>query len=97
LRPGTRPARRGGVDTESEPPVPFGTFRPSERRVMTGCAFAAGCILLMPGELAGALICFALAGILGVVHLRKSKRERAALAAKTAPAAAETAAAQRAA
>lgn len=64
------------MDTESEPPVPFGTFRPSERRVMTGCAFAAGCILLMPGELAGALICFALAGILGAVHLRKSKRER---------------------
>jgi hypothetical protein len=66
------------VDPEAEQPVPFGTFRPSERRAMIGCAFAAGCILLMPGEVVGALICFGLAGGFGIWHLRRSKRERAA-------------------
>ncbi len=64
------------MDSESEPPVPFGTFRPSERRAMVSCAFAAGCILLMPGELAGALVAFLLAGALGVWHLRRTRRER---------------------
>jgi hypothetical protein len=59
------------VDTESEPPVPFGTFRPSERRAMASCAFAAGCILLMPGEIVSALLCFALAGGVGIWHLRR--------------------------
>jgi hypothetical protein len=71
------------VDTESPPTVPFGTFLPSERRAMIGCAFAAGCIVLMPGELVGALVAFLLAGGLGLWHLRRSKEERA-LASNTA-------------
>ncbi|MEZ4307764.1 MAG: hypothetical protein R3F14_06915 [Polyangiaceae bacterium] len=65
------------MDSEAEPPVPFGTFRPTERRALIGCAFAAGCILLMPGELVGAGICFVLAGAFTVWHLVRSKRERA--------------------
>jgi hypothetical protein len=67
------------VESEpSETPVPFGTFRPTERRAMIGCAFAAGCILLMPQELAGALVAFVLTGALGGWHLWRSKQERAA-------------------
>ncbi|MBK8258993.1 MAG: hypothetical protein IPK82_40830 [Polyangiaceae bacterium] len=64
--------------TDEQAPVPFGTFRPSERRAMIGCAFASGCICLMPGEIVGALISFAIAGILLFWHLRRSKRENAA-------------------
>jgi hypothetical protein len=57
--------------------VPFGTFRPSERRALIGCAFAAGCIQLMPGEVIGAGITFLLAIALYVWHAVRSKRERA--------------------
>lgn len=64
------------MDSEDEAPVPFGTLRPGERRALIGCAFAAGCICLMPQELAGAAIAFSVAGLLGVWHVRKSKRER---------------------
>lgn len=71
---------------DSELPVPFGTFRPSERRALAGCAFAAGCILLMPGELIGSGIAFALAGALGVWHWRRSRRERAEHGARAAAA-----------
>lgn len=66
------------MDAEAEPPVPFGTFRPSERRALIGCAFAAGCILLMPQELIGAGISFGLALALTAWHLVRSRRERAA-------------------
>lgn len=71
------------MDSDSERPVPFGTFRPEERRALAACAFAAGCILLMPGELAGAAIAFVLAAALGVWHWRRSKRERAREPAQT--------------
>jgi hypothetical protein len=64
------------VDT-GEAQVPFGTFRPSERRALIGCAFAAGCIQLMPGEVIGAGIAFLLSGSLYVWHLVRSRRERA--------------------
>lgn len=63
-------------DTDTEAPVPFGTFRPSERRAMIGCAFASGCICLMPQELAGAAVSFLATGILVIWHLRRSRRER---------------------
>jgi len=43
---------------------------------MIGCAFAAGCILLMPQELIGAGIAFALAGVLAVWHLVRLRKER---------------------
>lgn len=66
------------MDEGEESPVPFGTLRPSERRALIGCAFAAGCICLMPKELAGAAIAFALSGLLGAWHLRKSGVERRA-------------------
>lgn len=65
------------VDSDADPSVPFGTFRPGERRALIGCAFASGCICLMPQELAGAAISFVIAGALGVWHLRRSKREAA--------------------
>ncbi|MEZ4300071.1 MAG: hypothetical protein R3B70_34305, partial [Polyangiaceae bacterium] len=57
------------------------------RRSLIGCAFAAGCILLMPGELVGSGICFALAGGFTVWHLVRSKRERARAEAARAPSA----------
>lgn len=63
---------------DDEAPVPFGTFRPIERLSLIGCAFAAGCICLMPQELAGAGIAFALSGVLALWHRRRSKQERAA-------------------
>lgn len=63
------------MDTDDEAPVPFGTLRPGERRALIGCAFAAGCICLMPQQLAGAAIAFVVAGALGVWHVRRSKRE----------------------
>lgn len=63
------------MDGEQEAIVPFGTFRPSERRALIGCAFAAGCILLMPQELIGAAIAFAAAGGFTVWHLVRSHRE----------------------
>jgi len=65
-------------DHDDNAPVPFGTFRPSERRAMIGSAFAAGCVCLMPGELAGAAICFVLTGALWIWHLRRSRKERSA-------------------
>lgn len=68
---GTGPAVSTG-----EVQVPFGQLRPSERRALIGCAFAAGCIELMPGELVGAGIAFVLAIGLGVWHSRRSKKER---------------------
>jgi hypothetical protein len=74
------------VDSAEPSPLPFGTFRPSERRALIGCAFASGCILLMPGELIGSMLCFVLAGILGLWHARRSKRERAETQAKAAAA-----------
>lgn len=58
--------------------VPFGTLRPSERVALILCAFAAMCVLLLPGELAGAGICAALAIGLTVWHRIRNKRERAA-------------------
>ncbi len=64
------------MDEGDEKPAPFGTLRPSERRALIGCAFAAGCICLMPKELAGAAIAFALSGLLGAWHLWKSGVER---------------------
>jgi len=76
-----KPATRWPVDSDEEPAVPFGTFRPSERRALISCAFASGCILLMPQEIIGALISFALAGGLGLWHWRRSKREAAPIAA----------------
>ncbi len=63
------------MDESDETPAPFGTLRPSERRALIGCAFAAGCICLMPKELAGAAIAFAVAGLLGVWHLWRSRAE----------------------
>ncbi|MFO0591598.1 MAG: hypothetical protein U0441_28895 [Polyangiaceae bacterium] len=63
-------------DDEAE--VPFGALRPGERRAMIGCAFAAGCICVMPREMAGAGISFGLAGLLGLWHLLALRRERAA-------------------
>ncbi len=65
------------MEPDADTSVPFGTFRPGERRALIGCAFASGCICLMPQELAGAAISFAIAGALGVWHIRKSKREAA--------------------
>lgn len=65
------------VDSDDEAPVPFGTLRPTERRALIGCSFAAGCICLMPQQLAAAAIAFAVAAILGVWHVRKSRREQA--------------------
>ena len=64
------------MDEGDEAPAPFGTLRPSERRALIGFAFAAGCICLMPKELAGAAIAFAIAGLLGAWHLWKSGVER---------------------
>jgi hypothetical protein len=66
------------VDVDDEAPVPFGTLRPTERRALIGCAFAAGCICLMPQQLAGAAIAFALSGLLAVWHLWKTRAERRA-------------------
>ncbi len=62
--------------------VPFGTIRPSERVALIFCAFAAMCVLLLPGELVGAGICAALAIGLFFWHRARSKRERAAALAR---------------
>lgn len=85
MRSGIHPlaARREGrypeiVQDDPETLVPFGVFRPEERRAMIGCAFAAGCICVMPREMAGAAISFALAGLLGLWHLLALRRERVA-------------------
>ncbi len=78
------------MDGSEEPPVPFGTLRPSERRALIGCAFAAMCILLLPGELAGAGICAALAIGLFVWHHIRTKREKATAEAAARPAAEAT-------
>lgn len=75
------------MDSREEAPVPFGTLRPSERRALIGCAFAAMCILLLPGELAGAGISAALAIGLFVWHHVRTKREKAAAEAASPPAA----------
>lgn len=69
-------ARRPGQDEGTD--VPFGTLRPSERVALILCAFAAMCVLLLPGELAGAGICAALAIGLLLWHRVRTKRERAA-------------------
>lgn len=87
-----KPATRSRVESDEEPAVPFGTFRPSERRALIGCAFASGCLLMMPQELIGAMISFALAGVLGLWHWRRSKREAAQIQGPS-PAPATTAAA----
>lgn len=65
----------GIVDDGDEREVPFGVLRPGERRALIGCAFAAGCICVMPQELTGAAICFGLAGVLGAWHLWKREGE----------------------
>jgi len=75
LRRGSKLGTPEIVRTDDEAPVPFGTLRPGERRALIGCAFAAGCICLMPQQLAAAAIAFVVAGLLGVWHLRRSKRE----------------------
>lgn len=78
--------RRGAVAVTSgrvepdEPSVPFGSLRPTERRALIGSAFAAGCICLIPQQLAAAGIAFAFTAILGVWHLARSRRERDAAA-----------------
>lgn len=72
------------MDSREEAPVPFGTLRPSERRALIGCAFAAMCFLLLPGELAGAGICAALAiGLFAWHHVRTKREKAAAKAAST--------------
>ncbi len=64
-----------GEDSGEETPVPFGTFRPVERRALIACAFASGCTLLMPQEFIGAGISFTLALALYLWHRRRSKKE----------------------
>lgn len=67
-------------DSGQDAAVPFGTFRPGERRALIGCSFAAMCILLMPQEFAGSGICLLLTVGLYVWHRRKTRREQAAAA-----------------
>lgn len=67
-----------GADDGEGATVPFGTFRPTERRALIGCAFASMCILLLPQELVGAGISLLVAIALFVWHRVRSKREAAA-------------------
>lgn len=67
--------QQSGADDGEGATVPFGTFRPTERRALIGCAFASMCMLLLPQELMGAGISLLVAIALFIWHRVRSKRE----------------------